>query len=181
MYYDKLRNYRKIILKDRKINIALLIFELLAFLAILLATLKDIHGIFILFILLIPIILSIKCIADNNRLLNQFFNIEKNNVLNKTHQSMLYYPKVIFLRVPEVRRQPTLSPEYYGIRILDGNKNKYYYFFEEPLKYDKDSIDKIFKKFNGKIHMQCYENTSIVKTIENNPYFVHIRHGLLCE
>ena len=181
MYYDKLRNYRKIILKDRKINIGLLIFELLAFLAILLATLKDIRGIFILFILLILIMFSIKFISDNNRLLNQILSIEKNKTLNKTSQSMVYYPKVAFLRVPKVEPHPSLSPEYYGIRILDGNKNKYYYFFEEPLRHDKDSIDKILKKFNGEIHIQCYENTSIIKTIENNPYFVHIRHGLFCE
>ena len=179
MYYDKLRNYRKIILKDRKINIFLLIMESLPVPFIMWAMLKDFRAIFILLILLILILLSIIWITDNNRLLNQFSSIEKNNTLNQTYQHILHYPKVIFLRVSGCRA--SLSPDYYGIMILDGNKNKYYYFFEEPLRHDKDSMDKIFKKFNKEISIQCYENTFIIKTIEKAPYFIHIQNGLFRE
>lgn len=181
MYYDKLRNYRKIILKERKINIFLLIMESLPVPFILWGTLKDIRAILILLILLVLILLSVKQISNNNRLLNQFFTIEKNNALNKLYISLLYYPKVTFLKIPEINAYQSLYSEYYGMIISDDNKNQYYYFFEEPLTYNKDSINKIIQKFNREIHIQCYENTTIIKTIENNPYFVHIRYGKFCE
>ena len=181
MYYDKLRDYKKIILKDRKINIFLLVMESLPVPFIAWAMLKAFHAIFILLVLLLLILLSIKWLTDNNHLLKQLAGIEKNNALNKTSQHILHYPKIAFLRVPKFEPHPSLSPEYYGIRILDGNKNKYYYFFEEPLRHDKDSINKIIKKFNRELSIQCYENTFIIKTIEKVPYFIHIRNGLFRE
>ena len=143
--------------------------------------LKDFRTSFILLILLILILLSIKWITDNNRLLKQFVSIEENKTLNKTSEYILHCPKVAFLRVPEVRPHPSPSPEYYGITLSNGDKNKYYCFFEEPLRHDKDSINKITKKFNGELSIQCYENTFIIKTIEKAPNFIHIRNGLFRE
>lgn len=182
MNYKKLKEQSKIILKDRKINIGLLIMWLLGFFVILCGTLKtkNIYGSFVLLILFLLILFFIKCIKSNNLLLNQILSIEKNNALNKTYQAELYYPKVIIQKIPEIRSHVSLSPTYYAIKIVD-NKNKYYYFLEEPLHHDNRSIDNIIKKFKKKIHIECYENTSIVKTIEGNPFFIHIRHGLLCE
>ncbi len=181
MYYNKLRDYKKIILKDRKINIFLLVMESLPVPFIAWAMLKAFHAIFILLVLLLLILLSIKWLTDNNHLLKQLACIEKNNALNKTSQHILHYPKIAFLRVPKFEPHPSLSPKYYGIRISDCNKNKYYYFFEEPLRHDKDSINKITKKFNRELSIQCYENTFIIKAIEKSPHFIHVRNGLFCE
>ena len=178
MYYDKLRKYRKIILKDRKINIFLLIIESLPVPFLAWAMLEDFGSIFILLILIMLILLSIKWIAANNRLLNQLSSIEKNDTLNRTSQFILHCPKITLLRVPEARPFPSLSPDYYGLMLSDGSKNKYYYFFEEPLHHNKDSIDKIIGKFKRKISVQCYEDTFIVKTIENASCFIHIRNGM---
>ena len=182
MNYNKLKQQSKIILKDRKINVFILIMLLLGFFVILYATLKtkEIYGFFILVMLFLLILFLMKCIKSNNLLLKQILSIEKNNAFFQTYQAELYYPKVIIQKIPEVAAYVSLSPTYYAIKIVDG-KNVYFYFLEEPLRHDNKSIDNILKKFDGTIHIECYENTSIVKTIEGDPSFIHIRYGLLCE
>ena len=127
MDYDKLERQRRIILKEKKINIGLLIFLLFAFVVILWVTLRDIRALFILLILAPLIMLLIKWIVENNRLLNQFLTIGKRKTSKKATKIMLFCPKIHFLCVPEVRPHPSLSPSYYGIKILDSKRNQYYY------------------------------------------------------
>lgn len=181
MCYDELRNYRKIILKGRRINIFMLVIWAFPIPFLAWAALNDFRASFIIFLPMIFMLLSIKLIIDDNRLLNQLSSIEENNTLNKTSEYILQCPKVVILRVPEVRATYSRSPCYYGIRLTDVNKNKYYYFFEDTLRHDNDSINMIIEKFNREIHIQCYENTSIIKTIEKSPRFIHIRYGSFCE
>ena len=92
MNYKNLKKTSKIILKDRKINVGLLIMWLLGFFVILYGTLKtkNIYGIFVLLILFLLILFFIKCIKSNNLLLNQILSIEKNSTLNKTYQAELH-------------------------------------------------------------------------------------------
>lgn len=85
------------------------------------------------------------------------------------------------LCVTEIRCTISMSEEYYGIKLTDANKNKYYYFFDEILSYDRDSINAIIGKFNREISIQCYENTSIIKTIDKSPHFIRIRYGTFYE
>lgn len=181
MHSNNLKQQRKIILRQRKINIFLLSFGVLFFSVCLYATFLNVLVIFILPIPLVIILLAVKDIAENNRLLKQFSNIWSNKPLNKTYPSKLYCPKIFFLTYPEVISHASSSPKYYGVTVTDSNKNKYYYFFEECMRYDKESISMIRKRFSCELDIQCYENTNIIKTIANDPHFVHIRFGSLCK
>ena len=183
MYQGSLKKTKQIIMKDKKSSIALLIWLLLCFAIMLYVAIKSINplDVFLLLAISLGILFSIKCIKNNNHLLNQLSSIEKNNSVSKTVSSTLHNPKVTFLTVPELRPRPNPSPSYYGIKITDDKKNKYYYFFEDFLQYDKESIKKISKKFKEAVHIQCYENTVIIKIIEKDPFFIHIRYGVLSE
>ena len=88
-------------------------------------------------------------------------SIELNDAINKTRDVELFYPKVFFLtdmKMNGIRYR--YSDQYYGIRLTDGNKNQYYYFFDENLVYDKESIDYImnfFKEANPDIEIWAVE------------------------
>ena len=181
MCYDKLRDYKKFILKEKRVSIFMLVLSSWPVPFLVWAMLKDFRAVFILLAFLIPILLTIQEIVNDNRLLNQFSNIEKNNALNKTTEYILHRPKVAMLCVTEIRCTISMSEEYYGIKLTDANKNKYYYFFDEILSYDRDSINAIIGKFNREISIQCYENTSIIKTIDKSPHFIRIRYGTFYE
>ena len=182
MCYDKLREYSKFLVKERKIEIFFLIMESFFFSLFLWAILIEIHAIITLWLLafLLLILFSVKGLISNRRLQNELLSIEKNNALNKTYRLSFLPSKVVLLQVPKIRHYRPPSG-YYGIKVIDGHKNKYYYFFEEPLRYDSDSINRVREKFKQELHIQCYENTSIIKTVENDLHFIHIRHGALCK
>ena len=125
------------------------------------------------------IFLTANWIGENNGLLNAFASIEEKQSLYKTYLLERNDLKVKILAVPKVRSRVDSSPRYYAVRFMDGERNKYYYFFEEDLRYDKESIDKIHQKFKGDVSMQCYEGTNIVKTINNDLHFLYIRNGVV--
>lgn len=179
MCYDKLKNQKKIISKEMKMNIVVLICGLFFFILILAAGFNDASAFLFSPLPLIPIVLSIKWITVNINLLKQFSSIEENGTLNKTYTLKLCCPKVRFIRFPYSSPYSSFSP-YYGISLDDG-KHRYYYYFNEILRYEKNSFNEITKKFDKNIVIKCYHDTFIIKTIENDPFFVHIRHGAYCE
>lgn len=77
MYYDKLNDYGKIILKERRINIFMLAIWAFPIPFLAWATHEDFRAVFFILALLIPILILTKLIVNNNRLLNQFSSIEK--------------------------------------------------------------------------------------------------------
>ena len=111
-------------------------------------------------------------------MLKQLAGIELNDAINKTRDVELFYPKVFFLtdmKMSGIRYR--YSDQYYGIRLTDGNKNQYYYFFDENLVYDKESIDYIKGLFQDKITVQCFADTNVIKTISNDPKIFRIWRG----
>ncbi len=179
MYYDKLKNQKKIISKEMKMNIVILICGLFFFILILTAGFESASAFLFLPLPLILISLSIKWITVTGDLLKQFSSIEENGTLNKTYTLKLCNPKVRFIRFPDTSRS-SFSPPYCGISLDDG-KHRYYYYFDEILKYEKNSFNEITKKFDKNIVIQCYHDTFIIKTIENDPFFIRIRYGAYCE
>ncbi len=74
-----------------------------------------------------------------------------------------------------VRAHVSLISTYYGITVTDQSKNKYYFFFDENPMLTKADIDEIRGKFNTEVRIQCYTNTSIIKTIENDSHFLRLK------
>ena len=176
MCYDQLEKLKRIIARDRNINIFVLIFLLVFLFACLYAVFLNAFVALVALPLLVMILFMITCITENNRLLRQFSDIVRNKALNKTYSVKLHNPKIKFLAYPEVKTRSSLLVQYYGLTMKDGNK-KYYYFFEECMWYDKTAVDNIYQKTARELSVQCYENTTIVKTIENDAHFVHIQWG----
>lgn len=179
MYYDKLARQSKIIQKERKINIFLLSCGVFFLIPFLWATICDLRGLLIVWLPCILILVAIKWITANNRLLKQFSGIVENNAINKTYEIMLDRPKIGFLVYPEIHSHNSPWKKYYGITIIDRRKHRYYYFFDESvtIEYNKVRIQRIRGEFCRELRIQCYENTSIIRTIDNDPRFWGIKFG----
>ncbi len=96
---------------------------------------------------------------------------------NATYDISLYRPKFTYLKRAVQRTRHTSNVFYYGIVFHGEKKRKYYYLFDvEICNMTKDEAKRIEEKLWRELRIQCYENTSIVKTIENDPYFMRIRH-----
>lgn len=179
MCYNKLKEYSKIILKIRKFHTVILAIETV-FAAIFLAlTFLEIRLVPVLIFFIVSMIFSIKAIRKYDLLFSELLRIEKNNAINRTYPLEIFYPKITLLTVPEIKTVATPPTYCFGIQLTDSDKNKYYYFFEELAFFNKVNTKTLYGKFDGKIGVRCFENTSIVKTIENDPHFIHIKYGSL--
>lgn len=116
------------------------------------------------------LLFSIRHIVQNRRLLKQIANITS----IQTREILLSRPQIAFLASP--RRSYASIPQYYGITVTDCRKNKYYYFFDECVPYDKAHVQHIREKCNGELRIQCYESSSIIRTIENDPRFLRFEY-----
>lgn len=179
MYYDKLEKQKRIIVKERKYNIFFLTMGLLFFLPCLWMTFYDLRVLLIAWVPLALILGSIKWIAENNRLIEQFSCIVKNNAIRKTCEITLDCPKIAFRLEPGANTRGSASKTICAITFKDRRKRKFYYFFDESmtLSYSSAQFKRIQSEFRHELHIQCYENTSIVRTIENDPRFLHIKFG----
>ena len=134
-------------------------------------------------LLIVPLILtlgflSLHATMKNHRLLKQLHYLSTQKTILKTYDATLYRPKVRFMVENRFSPSGKYRPCYlYGIQIVSPDKRKYYYFFDELLHNDKSTIEKIEEKLYREFHCQCYENTSIIKTFEDDPYFLKIHLG----
>ncbi len=175
MYYDKFEARKEPLKKLRFDGIALTIFF-----GAFSATLWIFSFIVIkLWLFITALILSVityvtlSSAIEHHKILKQFKKIK----LSDTYEIKLYRPKIRLMRHSEsIYGRPKTNVYYYGITFLDANKKKYYFFFNfEMINLSKLDIKKIEEKLWRELTLQCYENTSIVKTIENDPYFFRIR------
>lgn len=178
MYYDKIEKQKKHIKKLYTDAIGATIFfgAFSVLFIVLLFISYDWRCLLLGSLFLIVSIICLSAVIERRKLLRQFSTILNNKAINKTYNVSLYRPKIKFLVRGTGYKGHT--PTYYGITFIDANKNKYYYFFDEeidsPLKAELKQIE---EKLWKELTLQCYENTSIVKTIENDPYFIRIRWG----
>lgn len=178
MYYDKIEKQKKHIKKLYTYSICGVMFFIAFSVSFIVLFFKN-HDLISLLASLFFLGFATICILsviEKHQILRQYSIITTDKVINKIHEVKLYRPKIKFMVRGTGYKGHT--PTYYGITFIDANKNKYYYFFDEeidrPLKAELKQIE---EKLWKELTLQCYENTSIVKTIENDPYFIRIRWG----
>lgn len=173
MNYDKLAKQKRIVAKEKKYNIFLLAMGLLFFLPCLWLTFYDLRVLFIGWVPLVLIVFSVKWIAENDRLLKQFSSIAENNAIHKTCEMTLDHPKITFLVKPATGSYKSLSKTFYAITLKDRRKRKYYYFLDEcvTMSFSSAQLKRIRAEFWTELHVQCYLNTSIIRTVENDPRY----------
>ena len=173
---DHFKRQKKYILRNRKIAVFALITGLIFLVLLLWASFKKPNTIWIAFIPLAVILIASIYIATTNRLLKQFSKIQ----ISQIGEIKISNPKIDFLTTPELTPiAHNVRQKYYGIKII--GEQKFYYLFGECYKYTADDLKKIRIKFNSEISIQYYEGTTIIKTIQNDPYFMKFKVGSLYE
>lgn len=177
MNYNKLEAYKKPLLKSRRASRiwSILFLAFAGFWGVLGLVFGEPKVILAMVIFLIPVIFFWLSIRADERVLAQLDRIQKNQTLNKTYEKRLYRPNFQYM----TRSAGKYGGYLYGIYFLDENKNKYYYFLNAEMYYSRFGFGETHKqlqeKFYRELYVQCYENTTIIKTIENDSYFVSIR------
>ena len=173
---DYFGRHKKYILRNRKIAVFTLIIGLIFLVLILWASFKKPNTIWITLIPLAIILIASICIATTNRLLKQFSKIQ----ISQISEIKISHPKIDFLTTPELTPiAHNVRQKYYGIKII--GEQKFYYLFGECYRYNAEDLKKIHTKFNDEICVQYYEGTTIIKTIQNDPYFMKLKFGSFYE
>ena len=128
MYYNKIDKYKEYIIREKRWNIFLVILGVFLTALIIWGAFSSPKAIVIAVLTLLPAFLGILGIIKNNRLLNVLSSIDKHQVISQTYEIKLSSPKVVFLTQTEYHGRRYYHPKYYGIKIIDDQKNKYYYF-----------------------------------------------------
>ena len=176
MYYDKIEKQKRFIKKLYTYSVAGTIFFAAFCVSFIVLFFKnyDLSSLFASLFFLIFVIICILSIIEKHQILRQCSIITIDKVINKTHDVKIYRPKIKFMTRGTGYKGRT--PAYYGITFIDANKNKFYYFFDEEITRPyKNELKRVEEKLWKELTFQCYENTSIVKTIDNDPYFLRIR------
>jgi len=163
---------KKYILKNRRISCFTLSIGLIFLVLCLLITFRDIKTIWISLMPFVVVLISAYYMITTTNLLQQFSIID----LGKICDIKISRSKISFLTVSETTPSNRIIQKYYGIKII-ADKRKYYYLFGECYSYSAEDIKKIQNKLHGEYTVQCYEGTSIIKTIQNDPYFLRIKFG----
>ena len=173
---DLFKRHKKYILRNRKIAVFTLIIGAAFFILLLWRLFKKPNALWITLIPLTVILIATICIITTTRLLKQFPKIQTYQI----SEIKIFHPKIVFLTTPELTPiAHNVCQKYYGIKII--GKQKFYYLFEECYKYTAEDLKKIYTKFNGEISIQYYEGTDIIKTIQNDPYFMKFKVGSFYE
>ena len=173
---DYFGRHKKYILRNRKIAVFTLIIGLVFLVLLLWASFKKPNTIWIAFIPLAVILIASIYIATTNRLLKQFSKIQ----ISQISEIKISHPKIDFLTTPELTPiAHNVRQKYYGIKII--GEQKFYYLFGECYRYNSEDLKKVHTKFNDEISIQYYEGTTIIKTIQNDPYFMKLKVGSFYE
>jgi len=176
MYYDKLAIYKKHLRRERRLDTVLLIWQILFTALILWGVCAKPQAFLILLLPLALWALLLPRFLERRRLWRELGAIKERKAINKTYDITLYRPRVTFMIRTEGGRGYR-AHYLYGIRIKAPDKRKYYYLFDELLHYEKENVQRIEEKLYRELTIQCYEGTSIIRTIEKDPHFLRIRWG----
>ena len=174
MYYDKLVELKRPLIKSRRTDVIMIAMCLLCALPFLVISVvfQAWGGLWAVAFFCGLSALFVPNLRKCNCLLRQFDCIR----INKTYEVRLYRPKFVYLTRPRGK----YTYYVYGIKFYGADKSKYYYFFDEELTdLHGDRHRMVQETLWRELYIQCYENTSIVKTINNDPYFFRIRYGHL--
>ena len=131
-------------------------------------------------IFFVPAAVLLSGAIKHQSLYKQYASIQNTQ---KFYDVNLKNPKVKFLLVSQGRH--SFSRSLLGIALIDENKNCYYYLLPETVLLDRENLilaqNKIKEKFNREICIQCYENTTIIRSVENDVHFLRFRLGKLCD
>ena len=170
---DYFERHKKYIREERNLFTLVLIVGFVVFALFLVAAVKNTNDIWLILMPMAMIIFALVHVISLTRLLKQFSNVDTKNI----SEIKILNPKVKFLTRMKVRRFSRLiSPRYSGIKLI--GEQKFYYLYGELYEYTMEDIQKIQAKFKGEISIQYYEGTTIIKTIENDPYFLKIKRSL---
>ncbi len=170
--YDRFADQKKYLLKNRKFSISFLIYSFFVLLLFIFVVVKVGD---LLYILLLPLALmtfAICGLVKYNRLLKQFSRIKAGEI----YEIKLYRPKVtLLLYTPFSTRKYHKKILFYGVTLTDYQKKKYHYFLGEAFELDNQDTKKLKAKLYRELHIQCYENTTLIKIIEDDPHFLKIK------
>ena len=173
MNYGRFEKEARLIKKERACNVFFV-----SFFALMLGLMVIFGGIRFLVVdllLLAFVLLFLFSLMKNNRLLRQFATIIESNTESLTYEVTLHHPKVTPLLIGESRglgSGSSVRMNYYGVEFKAPDKKKYYYLLGECRTFDPAANAKIQEKFDRELTLQCYQGTTIVRTIENDPYFM---------
>ena len=112
-----------------------------------------------------------KCVRKKDDLLKQISNLK----FRRCYEVKLTSPRIAFMNLGGGK----YTPSSYGIMLFDKAGKTYYYFFDDILFFDTVSVKTIHKKFSKGLTLQCYENTEIVSSVENDPFYICVKNGNL--
>jgi len=168
---DYFERHKKYIREERNLFTLVLIVGFVVFALFLVAVVKNTNDIWLILMPMAMIIFALVHVISLTRLLKQFSNVDTKNI----SEIKILNPKVKFLTRIKVSRFSHLT-RYSGIKLI--GEQKFYYLYGELYTYTMEDIQKIQAKFKGEISIQYYEGTTIIKTIENDPYFLKIKRSL---
>ena len=131
----------------------------------------EINALILAFLWAIPCFFEYRTLKKKDALLLQLSNLST----RRSYDVKISCAKIAMMNFTTRSKRPTS----FGIKILDTKGKEYYYFFDGNLFYDLISIRKIREKISEEIILQCYENSVIVKSIENDPNYIYVKHGKL--
>lgn len=171
MNYGRFEKEARLIKKERACNVFFVSF--FALMLVFIVFFGDVRFLVLDLLLVALLLLFLFALFKNNRLLKQFSVILENNTESLSYEISLYRPKVMPLLIGKSRGiSRHVRMNYYGVEIKAADKKKYYYFLGECRTFDQAANAKIQEKFDRELTLQCYQGTTIVCTIENDPYFV---------
>ena len=171
MYYNKIERQKKFILRERKFSIVFACICGAMVVVWLLSMFYDFDGIWGALVFAIPIFFFVWDIITKNRLLKQLSSIEINKTINKTYDVKLFKPRVVLLNKNDAGKY-SISNFYYCLVFRDHQKNEYYYFLDECKLLDSKRIKSVRERFDRNVTLQCYEGTSIIRTIDGSVYYL---------
>ncbi len=176
MNYNTLEKNKKLVIKARKKDIFMLAFcavFMLLPISVALAFVKDWRAVICLLLFIVFPVIIIKKIINDNRLIKQISFVEDNKKINKTYNVKLCNSSVNWLvdTGPGGRIRHSSSSYFcYGIYLVDKNKKKYYILYDEIKTHTFKDIKRLESRYSCEFTIQCYEGTTIVKTVDNAPF-----------
>lgn len=109
---------------------------------------------------------------DQNKLLKQLYKIDP----QKTHDVILYKPTVKFINHAKDYSPSHVARKYviYAISLRGADGKKYICYLDYDIPYTAINIDRLKQKLWRELAVSCYDNTTIINLVENDPYFFRI-------